>query len=95
MVVHGLREQRDTTKDINSLKRKKKEIDYEKDERAFHVDGETRASTKDDRSKIALQRPKKKKQGKVIKKSTKDIKNRKNLIFSKYREACKFLLNRV
>lgn len=60
MVVHGLREQRDTTKDINSLKRKKKKIDYEKDERAFHVDGETRASTKDDRSKIALQRPKKK-----------------------------------
>lgn len=92
MVVHGLREQRDTTKDINSLKRKKKSI--MKRMRAFHVDGETRASTKDDRSKIALQRPKN--QGKVIKKSTKDIKmNRKNLIFSKYREACKFLLNRV
>lgn len=43
--------------------------------RAFHVDGETRASTKDDRSKIALQRPKKKKnQGKVIKKINKRYK---------------------
>lgn len=57
MVVHGLREQRDTTKDINPLKRKKKSI--MKRMRAFHVDGETRASTKDDRSKIALQRPNK------------------------------------
>lgn len=59
MVVHGLREQRDTTKDINSLKRKKKKKTIMKRMRAFHVDGETRASTKDDRSKIALQRPKK------------------------------------
>lgn len=57
MVVHGLREQRDTTKDINPPKRKKKSI--MKRMRAFHVDGETRASTKDDRSKIALQRPNK------------------------------------
>lgn len=58
MVVHGLREQRDTTKDINPLKRKKKKS-IMKRMRAFHVDGETRASTKDDRSKIALQRPNK------------------------------------
>lgn len=59
MVVHGLREQRDTTKDINSLKRKRKKKSIMKRMRAFHVDGETHASTKDDRSKIALQRPKK------------------------------------
>lgn len=40
-------------------KKKKKKKTIMKRMRAFHVDGETRASTKDDRSKIALQRPKK------------------------------------